>query len=101
MIDGGLAAIGFARPAVTPIFAVPAAVVAGLYAARRRTDELGVAFAGGALFALSFVVMESAWMAWAIGQPWPRVTAVLGDEKERLGGRSFRCSHSPIHCSER
>jgi len=72
VIDGGLAAIGFARPAVTPIFAVPAAVVAGLYAARRRTDELGVAFAGGALFALSFVVMESAWMAWAIGQPWPR-----------------------------
>lgn len=78
-IDLGLAAIGFARPAVTPVFAVPAAAVSLLYATRRHRDGLGLALGGGGLFALSFVAMESAWMAWVIGQPWPgdRVLAAL------------------------
>jgi hypothetical protein len=72
VIDRGLATMGFARPAVTPVFAIPAATVSLLYATRTRRDGIGVALVGGALFALAFVAMESAWMAWVIGRPWPR-----------------------------
>ncbi len=77
LIDAVLALTGFARPAVTPVFALPAAVVSLIYAARRHTDGLGRAAAAGLAFALAFVAMESGWMAWVIGRPWP-LTRVLG-----------------------
>jgi hypothetical protein len=78
-IDAGLAAIGFARPAVTPVFAVPALALTALYAALpARRDALALALVGGGAFTLAFVAMESAWMAWAIGQPWPRARVLAG-----------------------
>jgi hypothetical protein len=79
LIDAGIALIGFARPAVTPVFAVPAAAVSVLYAAMpRRRGTLGLAVIGGLVFTLAFVAMESAWMAWVIGQPWPRARVLAG-----------------------
>lgn len=78
LIDAGLALAGFARPAVTPVFAVPAVAVSLLYAATpRRHHGLALAGAAGVVFMLAFVAMEAAWMAWVIGQPWP-LTRVLG-----------------------
>jgi len=72
VIDAGLAAIGFARPAVTPVFAIPAVALSVLYAVMpRRRDDLALAAGGGIVFMLAFVAMETAWMAWVIGQPWP------------------------------
>jgi hypothetical protein len=79
-IDGGLALVGFMRPAVTPVFAAPAAVVSLLYARRQECRHMpGLAVAAGAVYVLGFVVMEAAWMAWVIGIPWPvsRVLAAL------------------------
>jgi hypothetical protein len=78
VIDLGLAALGFARPAVTPVFAIPAVAISVLYAAfPRRRDDLLLALLGGVAFTLAFVAMESAWMAWVIGHPWP-LSRVLG-----------------------
>jgi hypothetical protein len=79
VIDAGIAALGFARPAVTPVFAIPAVALSVLYVALpRRRDDLTVAVAGGLVFTLAFVAMETAWMAWVIGQPWPRARVLGG-----------------------
>src|SRR5207237_5650086 len=79
VIDAGIAAVGFARPVVTPVFAIPAAFVSVLYATLpRRRDDLALAVIGGVVFILAFVAMESAWMAWVIGQPWPRSRILAG-----------------------
>lgn len=78
-IDAGLAAAGFARPAVTPVFAVPAVAVSLLYTlapAHRARLALGVA--GGVAFIIAFVAMERAWMTWVIGTPWPAGRVVAG-----------------------
>jgi hypothetical protein len=76
VISLGIAAIGFKRPAITPVFAVPAVAVALLYRAPGRRDGPGLAAIAGALYALAFVAWESAWMAWVIGAPWPAATVL-------------------------
>lgn len=79
LIDAGLGLIGFARPAVTPVFAIPAAAVSVLYArASHGRDTCRLAVIAGSIFTLAFVAMESAWMAWIIGQPWPRPRVLAG-----------------------
>jgi hypothetical protein len=79
VIDAGIGLIGFGRPAVTPIFAIPAAAVSLFYVAMRRgTERLVLALAAGAVFTLAFVAMEAAWMAWVIGAPWPRDRVLAG-----------------------
>ena len=79
VIDAGLALIDFARPAVTPIFAAPAAVVSLVYARwPERRDAPALAAAAAAVFVLGFVAMEAAWMAWVIGAPWPLARVLAG-----------------------
>ena len=70
--DVALAAIGFARYTITPVVALPALAVSGVYLAGRRAERratLGVA--AGIAFVLAFVIIEAAWMARVVGEPWP------------------------------
>jgi hypothetical protein len=76
-VDLALAAMGFARPAITPWFFIPAIPVSLLYARwPARRHAWSTAMTAGALYLLVFVAMEAAWMAWGLGAPWP-VSGVL------------------------
>jgi hypothetical protein len=78
VIDAVLGLIGFARPAVTPVFAVPAVALSLVYLVARRRDGLWLAVVGGGLYVVAFVAMEVAWMARVIGQPWPQGRVLAG-----------------------
>jgi hypothetical protein len=71
LVDVALRAIGFERYTITPVVAVPALAVALVFARARRPTRARAGVVAGAAFALVFVGMETAWMAWGVGQPWP------------------------------
>ena len=78
-IDLMLQAIGFERYTVSPIVAVPALALSLVAAARARRDTpLLTGALGGAAFALVFTLVEAAWMAAVVGQPWPWARVVAG-----------------------
>jgi len=85
LIDVMLRAIEFERYTLTPILALPAAVLSLVFwGAERSRDGRGrarawLAAVAGVGFVLAFVTIETAWMRWAVGRPWPteRVLAAL------------------------
>src|SRR5881628_2594977 len=85
LIDVMLRAIEFERYTLTPILALPAAVLSLAFwgaerrRARSRRDGAWLSVAAGVAFTIAFVTMEFVWMGWAVGRPWPteRVLAAL------------------------
>src|SRR5438874_12231079 len=80
LMDVMLRVIEFERYTLTPILAVPAAVVSLVFwRAGRERERAWLAGAAGVLFTLVFVAMEAAWMRWNVGRAWPweRVLAAL------------------------
>ena len=79
LIDLALAAIDFARPAITPFFFLPAIPVSLLYARwPERRHAASTAVIAGVVYLLGFVAMEAAWMAWALNAPWPASRVLAG-----------------------
>src|SRR3989454_2352134 len=80
-----LRAIEFDRYTLTPILALPAAVLSLAFwgeerqPARSRRDGAWLSVAAGVAFTVAFVTMEFVWMGWAVGRPWAteRVLAAL------------------------
>jgi hypothetical protein len=73
VVDLALRAIGFERYSITPVIAVPAlAVAASMATARDTTPRAWRAAVAGAAFTLTFIGTERLWMAWVVGNPWPR-----------------------------
>src|SRR5437773_2652152 len=85
LIDVMLRAIEFERYTLTPILALPVAVLSLVFwGAERSRDGRGrarawLAAVAGVGFVLAFVTIETAWMRWVVGRPWPteRVLAAL------------------------
>src|SRR5438105_6140581 len=85
LIDVMLRAIEFERYTLTPILALPAVVLSLVFwgaersRAGRGRARAWLAVAAGVGFVLAFVTIETAWMRWPVGRPWPaeRVLAAL------------------------
>src|SRR5207247_11181235 len=85
LMDVMLRAIEFDRYTLTPILALPAAVLSLAFwgaerrRARSRRDGAWLSVAAGVAFTIAFVTMEFVWMGWAVGRPWAteRVLAAL------------------------
>src|SRR2546428_13834697 len=84
-MDVMLRAIEFDRYTLTPILALPAAVLSLAFwgeerrRARSQRDGAWLSVAAAVAFTVVFVTMEFAWMGWAVGRPWAteRVLAAL------------------------
>jgi len=107
-MDLMLQAIDFERYTISPIVAVPALALSlvvslrlasragapapGRAAARttvtraRCDTPLLTGVLGGAAFALAFTVVETAWMAAVVGQPWPWGRVVAGLPRSLVAG---------------
>ena len=73
VMDVVLMAIGFARYTITPVIAAPAlAVTAVSVIAPRGMTSIVSAVVAAMGFALTFVAVETAWMAYVVGHAWPR-----------------------------
>jgi hypothetical protein len=71
--DVALRTIGFERYTITPVIAVPAlAIAATIAVAPPAAPRAWLAAAAGAAFTLTFIATEALWMAWVVGNPWPR-----------------------------
>lgn len=80
LMDVMLRIIDYERYTLTPVLAVPAAVVSLVFRlGGRRRERAWLAAVAGLAFALVFVVMEVAWMRGLVGRPWSvdRVLAAL------------------------
>jgi len=87
LVDTALRALDFERYTVTPLLVVPALAVSALaLAAPRRRDSLSFAVGAGLLATLVFVGMETAWMAWVVGQPWPTDRLLAGLPRALVAG---------------
>ena len=77
-INAGLASIDFIRPALTPVFGIPAIAVSLFYMVAPAAHAAAGAL-GGVVFIVAFVAMETLWMAGIVGLPWAadRVVAAL------------------------
>jgi uncharacterized membrane protein len=77
-VDLALRAMDFERYTITPVVAVPAIAFAVAYARCRRAAAGPRAAVVSALaFAIVFVLMETAWMAGAVGKPWPLLAVIV------------------------
>ncbi|MGH7275991.1 MAG: hypothetical protein ACREIY_03050, partial [Candidatus Rokuibacteriota bacterium] len=75
------------RYTVTPLVSIPALVLTLVtLAARRHRARAWLAVAAGLLFALVFTGLESAWMAWVVGHPWPLDRVVAGLPRSLVAG---------------
>lgn len=76
IVDISLRTIGFERYTITPVIAVPAlAIAATIGGASHEAPRAWRAAVAGAAFTLTFIATEAVWMAWVIGNPWPRTVA--------------------------
>jgi hypothetical protein len=72
IVDGALAAIGFARYTITPVIAVPALAIAAVYAGSGRArGRAWLAVAAALAFIAVFLAVEATWMVGVVGKPWP------------------------------
>lgn len=86
-MDLMLQAIAFERYTISPIVAVPALAVSLVATARARRDTPLVTGAlAGAAFALVFTLVETAWMAAVVGQPWPWGRVIAGLPRSLVAG---------------
>jgi hypothetical protein len=79
-MDVMLRLIDYERYTLTPILAVPAAMLSLVFwRAGRQRDRAWLAAAAGVAFVAVFVAMEVTWMRWPVARPWPaeRVRAAL------------------------
>lgn len=86
-MDLMLQAIAFERYTISPIVAIPALAVSLVAAARARRDTpLLTGALAGAAFALVFTLVEAAWMAAVVGQPWPWARVLAGLPRSLVAG---------------
>src|SRR3989442_726977 len=84
LMDVMLRAIEFDRYTLTPILALPAAVLSLAFwgeerqPARSRRDGAWLSVAAGGAFTIAFVTMEFVWMGWAVGRPWATERVLAG-----------------------
>lgn len=87
LMDGMLRLIAYERYTLTPILAVPAAILSLLFwRARRWRDRAGLAAAAGVAFVLVFLAMEVASMHWLVGRPWPAERVLAGLPRALVAG---------------
>lgn len=71
LMDLMLRLIDFERYTLTPVLAVPAAVLSLVFfLARGRRESPQIAVVAALAFTLVFIAIEAAWMAWIVGRPW-------------------------------
>jgi hypothetical protein len=86
-MDLMLLAIDFERYTISPIVAVPALALSAVLVLRARRDApLASAMLGGAAFALVFTLVEAAWMAAVVGEPWPWGRVLAGLPRSLVAG---------------
>ena len=86
LVDQALRAIEFERYTITPVVLVPALAIALVYAVSRRAASAVVGIVAGLAFTIVFVAMETLWMAWGVGQPWPTSAVIAGLPRTLVAG---------------